>query len=148
MSSWVVQLASAALVAAILRTPCADFSMPAALAALLNALPKLSLLLNGRPLFLTMNATVHGSVNYDTNDKLCMEGLRLIYVSGGSGSDTDGAIYHTEVESFSQILENNALNASNAWFEVWTKSANTCSSATLYALPSSLGDLGAPRADN
>jgi hypothetical protein len=66
-----------------------------------------------------------------------MEGQRLIYVSGGSGYGTDGAIYHTEIESFSKILEHNAINASNAWFEVWTKSGqhmqlgNTADSAIL-----------------
>ena len=80
---------------------------------------------------------VHGSVNYDSNDRLCMEGQRLIYVSGGSGYGTDGAVYHTEIESFSKILEHNGMNATNAWFEVWTKSGqhmqfgNTVDSAIL-----------------
>jgi RHS repeat-associated protein len=81
--------------------------------------------------------TVHGSVNYDSNDKLCMEGQRLVYVSGGSGYGTDGAIYHTEIESFSKVLEHNGMNTTNVWFEVWTKSGqhmefgNTTDSAIL-----------------
>jgi RHS repeat-associated protein len=66
--------------------------------------------------------SVHGSVNYDTNDRFCMEGQRLIYVSGGSGYGTDGSQYRTEVESFSEIIEHNAINSSNVWFEVHTKS--------------------------
>ena len=66
--------------------------------------------------------TVHGGVNYDSNDRFCMEGQRLIYVSGGSGYGTDGSQYRTEVESFSEIIEHNAINSSNVWFEVHTKS--------------------------
>jgi Salmonella virulence plasmid 65kDa B protein/FG-GAP-like repeat len=41
------------------------------------------------------------SVNYDSNDKFCMDGQRLIVVNGEYGAT--GSEYRTEVESFSQI---------------------------------------------
>jgi RHS repeat-associated protein len=66
---------------------------------------------------------VHGSVNYDANDRFCMDGQRLIYVTGtGTGYGTDASQYRTEVEGFSKIVEHNAINSSNVYFEVWTKS--------------------------
>ena len=74
------------------------------------------------PRTMAQDSGVHGSVNYDTYDRFCMEGQRLIYVTGGSGYGTDASQYRTEVESFSEIIEHNAINSSNVWFEVHTKS--------------------------
>lgn len=80
----------------------------------------------------------HGSVNYSSTDKLCLDGQRLIYTNvGGTGYGTDGAIYHTEIESFSKIVEHNPINSTSSYFEVWTKSGqymvfgNTPDSAVL-----------------
>jgi len=66
---------------------------------------------------------VHGSVNYDTSDRLCMDGQRLTYVSGGTGSyGASGSVYRTENESFSKVVQYGDINDPTAHFEVWTKS--------------------------
>lgn len=47
---------------------------------------------------------VRGNVDYTTSDKFCLDGQRLILVSGVYG--TEGSEYRTEIESFSQIMVN------------------------------------------
>jgi hypothetical protein len=61
-----------------------------------------------------------GGVNYDANDRFCMDGQRLVLVSGTYGAD--GAQYRTEVDSFSEIISHGAVGTGLAWFEVHTKS--------------------------
>jgi Salmonella virulence plasmid 65kDa B protein len=61
-----------------------------------------------------------GGINYDTNDRFCFEGQRLIAISGGYGAD--GAEYRTEIDSFSRIISHGAAGNGPAWFEVHTKS--------------------------
>jgi hypothetical protein len=62
---------------------------------------------------------VNGSINYDSNDRFCLEGQRLIAVSGVYGSD--GTEYRTEIESYSRITSHGTAGAGPAWFEVRTK---------------------------
>ena len=62
---------------------------------------------------------VHGSVNYDANDRFCMEGQRLVAISGTYGAD--GTEYRTEVDSYTRILSHGAAGNGPAWFEVHTK---------------------------
>src|SRR5258707_1068210 len=45
---------------------------------------------------------VRGGINYDANDRYCLDGQRLVGVSGTYG--TDGAEYRTERESFSKVI--------------------------------------------
>jgi len=45
--------------------------------------------------------SIHGSVNYDSNDRFCLDGQRLMLISGTYGAD--GSQYRTEIESFSKI---------------------------------------------
>ena len=45
---------------------------------------------------------VIGSINYNANDRFCLEGQRLIAISGTYGGD--GTEYRTELESFSLII--------------------------------------------
>lgn len=49
-----------------------------------------------------LNNPVHGSVNFDSNDRFCMEGQRLILKSGLYGAD--GSEYRTEIDSYSKII--------------------------------------------
>ena len=63
---------------------------------------------------------VRGAVNYDANDRYCLDGQRLMIVSGSYGAD--GAEYRTERESFSKIVSYGAAGSGPAWFKVWTKS--------------------------
>jgi len=61
-----------------------------------------------------------GSINYNANDRFCLEGQRLVAISGTYGGD--GTEYRTEVESFSRIFSHGSAGAGPAWFEVHTKS--------------------------
>ncbi len=63
---------------------------------------------------------VAGAVNYDANDRFCLEGQRLIAVTGAYGAD--GTEYRTEIESFSRVISHGTAGTGPAWFEVRSKS--------------------------
>jgi hypothetical protein len=63
---------------------------------------------------------VAGAVNYDANDRFCLDGQRLVLISGTYGAD--GAEYRTEIESFSKIISHGTAGTGPAWFEVRSKS--------------------------
>src|SRR5262249_36268843 len=63
---------------------------------------------------------VSGGVNFDSNDRFCMDGQRLMVVSGAYGAD--GAEYRTEIETFTRGISHGAAGNGPAWFEVHTKS--------------------------
>ncbi|MGH6873056.1 MAG: FG-GAP-like repeat-containing protein, partial [Rhizomicrobium sp.] len=64
---------------------------------------------------------VHGGVNFDGNDKFCLEGQQLIVVNNGNYG-ADGTEYRTEIDGFSRIVSHGVAGTGPAWFEVWTKS--------------------------
>ncbi len=66
---------------------------------------------------------IHGSVNFDANDRYCLNGQRLILFSGAYGAD--GSVYRTELESFSKITAHGTAGNGPLWFEVKTKSGLT-----------------------
>ena len=66
---------------------------------------------------------VRGGVNYDNNDRYCLDGQRLIAVSGSEGGD--GTEYRTERESFAKIVSYGSAGIGPAWFKVWTKAGQT-----------------------
>jgi hypothetical protein len=61
-----------------------------------------------------------GAVNYDANDRYCLDGQRLIAIAGSYGAD--GTEYRTERESFSKIVSFGQAGSGPAWFKVWTRS--------------------------
>jgi hypothetical protein len=63
---------------------------------------------------------VSGAVNYDANDRFCLDGQRLIAISGAYGAD--GTEYRTEIESFSRVISHGTAGTGPAWFEVRSKS--------------------------
>jgi hypothetical protein len=63
---------------------------------------------------------VRGSVNFDSNDRFCMDGQRLVAISGAYGAD--GTEYRTEIDSFTRIISHGTAGNGPAWFEVHTKS--------------------------
>lgn len=66
---------------------------------------------------------VRGGVNFDSNDRFCMDGMRLVAVSGSYGAN--GTEYRTERESFSRIVSYGQVTGPGSgpqWFKVWTKS--------------------------
>jgi RHS repeat-associated protein len=65
---------------------------------------------------------VHGGVNYDANDRFCLNGQRLLVINGGTYG-ADGSEYRTEIESFSRVIAHNVAGVTGpGWFEVHTKS--------------------------
>lgn len=65
------------------------------------------------------------AVSMDANDRLCLDGMRLVLVSGTYG--VEGSEYRTEIDGLTKIIAHTSVGAgptvSNgpAWFEVWTK---------------------------
>lgn len=65
--------------------------------------------------------SVRGSVNYDTNDRFCLDGQRLIVVSGTYGAANSE--YRTELETFAEVKASATLAGTGpASFTVRTKS--------------------------
>jgi RHS repeat-associated protein len=62
---------------------------------------------------------VHGGVNFDNNDRYCMEGQRLVLTSGTYGGDLSQ--YRTEIDSFAEIIAHGSAGNGPQWFEVHTK---------------------------
>ncbi len=59
-------------------------------------------------------------VNYDDEDRYCLNGQRLIVVNGGVYG-VNGTEYRTEIDSYSKIISTNTRGSGPAYFEVWTK---------------------------
>ncbi len=59
-------------------------------------------------------------VQYSTQDKLCLDGKRLVNVSGSYGSS--GTEYRTEMDSFVRVTQKGGgINSAGTYFEVHTK---------------------------
>ena len=63
---------------------------------------------------------INSDVTYTANDRFCMDGQRLVVVSGTYGAN--GAEYRTERESFTRIISYGAVGTGPAYFKAWTKS--------------------------
>jgi hypothetical protein len=61
-----------------------------------------------------------GVVSYNDSDRFCLDGQRLLAVSGTYGAA--GTEYRTERESFTKIVSYGSIDNGPAWFKVWTKS--------------------------
>ncbi len=66
---------------------------------------------------------VRGSINYDANDRFCLDGQRLVAVTGIYGAD--GTEYRTEIDSFSRIISHGVAGSGPAWFSVEAKGGQT-----------------------
>ena len=65
---------------------------------------------------------VRGGVNFDWNDRFCLDGQRLVAISGTYGAD--GTEYRTERESFTRVISYSSP-AYVGWFKAWTKAGQT-----------------------
>ncbi|MBW9336774.1 hypothetical protein FEE59_24985, partial [Herbaspirillum sp. RU 5E] len=68
---------------------------------------------------------VRGEINFDANDRYCLDGERLIAVGGADGGN--GTLYRTEREAFAKIVSYGSAGSGPAWFKVWTKSGQIMS---------------------
>ena len=62
---------------------------------------------------------VKGSISFTSSDRFCLNGKRLMGVSGTYG--TNGATYRTESESFARITSYGNIGGGPTWFKVETK---------------------------
>ncbi len=62
-------------------------------------------------------------INLDQKDRYCLDGQRLIAISGNPGSG--GTEYRTELESFSKIVSYGGGGSDPSYWRVWTKSGQT-----------------------
>src|ERR1051326_4318685 len=81
--------------------------------------------LGGLPAISRCAATIaqdgaRGAVTYTSTDRFCLDGQRLVAISGTYGNE--GTEYRTEVDSFSRIVSHGVAGGGPAWFEVRTKS--------------------------
>jgi YD repeat-containing protein len=59
-------------------------------------------------------------INYDSHDRYCLDGQRLVAITGSYGAN--GTEYRTERESFTKVVSYGTAGTGPAWFKVWTKS--------------------------
>lgn len=59
-------------------------------------------------------------VNYNNVDKFCINGQRLVAISGSYGAS--GTVYRTENETFTKIVSYGSTLGSPSYFKVWHKS--------------------------
>jgi hypothetical protein len=59
-------------------------------------------------------------VGFDAEDRFCLDGQRLIAISGAYGANETE--YRTEIESFSKVVSYGSAGSGPSWFKVWTKS--------------------------
>ena len=60
-----------------------------------------------------------GGINFDADDRFCLDGQRLVAVSGGYGAA--GTEYRTEIESFARITSNGTAGTGPLSFTIETK---------------------------
>ena len=63
---------------------------------------------------------VNTGVTWTSEDRYCLDGQRLVAISGNYGAH--GTEYRTERESFTRIISYSAVGTGPAYFKFWTKS--------------------------
>ncbi len=61
-----------------------------------------------------------GGVYYNAKDRYCLDGQRLIAISGGDGGD--GTEYRTEIDGHSRVISYGQQGSGPSYWKVWTKS--------------------------
>ena len=83
-----------------------------------------------------------GAIYFDQRDRFCLDGQRLIKVSGGGDYQAPGSVYHTEQETWTKVVAVGTCGSGPCSFEAWNKDGtkldfgNTANSVV--ALPSRL----------
>ncbi len=67
----------------------------------------------------TIDGVDDGTLQFNSNDRLCLDGQRLILVSGTYGANN--AEYRTQIDSGLKIVGKGAYSSTSAWFEVRTQ---------------------------
>jgi hypothetical protein len=64
---------------------------------------------------------LNAGINYDNDDRYCLDGQRLVMISTSGTYGGEGVEYRTERESFTKVVSNGTAGNGAAWFKVWTK---------------------------
>jgi len=75
------------------------------------------------PRTLVQDGVPPGGINYNANDRFCLDGQRLVMITGASYG-ADGVEYRTERETFTKIISHGQVPTPGSgpqWFQVWTK---------------------------
>ncbi len=67
----------------------------------------------------------HGAVNFDGNDRFCLDGKRLIEVNSASTYCSSGVEYRLEIDNFSRVISCGNTYGGPSYFVVWTKAGQT-----------------------
>ncbi|KLN58856.1 hypothetical protein WH96_20800, partial [Kiloniella spongiae] len=67
---------------------------------------------------LVPHGKIHG-VDFSNEDRFCLDGQRLVAVSGDYGAD--GTEYRTEIESYAKVISNGTAGTGPESFTVWSK---------------------------
>ncbi|WP_085907079.1 SpvB/TcaC N-terminal domain-containing protein [Kiloniella majae] len=67
---------------------------------------------------LVPHGKIHG-VDFSAADRFCLDGQRLVAVSGDYGAD--GMEYRTEIESYAKVISNGIAGTGPASFTIWSK---------------------------
>lgn len=62
---------------------------------------------------------INRGVGINANDRFCLDGQRLLLVSGTYGAD--GAIYRTEIDAIAKVQSVGAAGSGPSYFKVWRK---------------------------
>jgi hypothetical protein len=68
---------------------------------------------------------VHGGVNYDTNDRFCLDGQQLM-LTGTGLYGADGTTYDTQTASFIKVIAHGSAGGGPSWFEVHMRNGTVC----------------------
>ena len=63
-----------------------------------------------------------GGINYDPNDRFCLDGERLTRINTGLTYGAPGQEYRTEHESFTRVISYGGSDGNPSYFKAWTKS--------------------------
>src|SRR5262249_9376321 len=77
-------------------------------------------------------------VMFDGDDRLCLDGERLVLANGSTMYGTANSEYRTEVEQFDKVTLSGGMNDPTSTFEVRHKSGRRSQYATVRSFPSSL----------
>jgi RHS repeat-associated protein len=62
-----------------------------------------------------------GGIKFDSNDRYCLDGQRLIAIKSGLAYNAAGQEYRTEHESFTKVVAFGASGNGPQYFQAWTK---------------------------
>ena len=67
----------------------------------------------------------NGGVGFDAKDRYCLDGQRLVKISGGADYGAAGSIYHTANETWTKVVANGTCGSGPCSFAVTNKDGHT-----------------------